>query len=80
MDYVPALGGTAGLIAFAGLLIWRLVRLSVEQETRLLQPAYHRIEALERRTEALENENELCQRRLGKTLFALASHGIEVPE
>lgn len=76
----PVFGGVGALFTAAGVLIWRLVNLSVDQEDRLLQPAYKRIEALETRMRAAEIEHEVCRRDLAKALFTLRVHGFEIEE
>ena len=69
-------GGVAGLFAAALMLIWRVVRLGVDQEDRLLKPAYDRIASLEKRIGCLEEEQRQCQRQRAQAFHLLRLNGI----
>lgn len=73
-------GGAGGALFTAiGLLIWRLVKLGVDQEDRLLTPCYQRVARLEARNESLERVARRRESQLGIATFLLNSHGIDVP-
>lgn len=73
-------GGVAGLFSVALVLIWRLVRLGVDQEDRLLRPAYRRIDELQQRVEFLEEAQRRCQRERADYLYLLRTNGIAIPK
>jgi len=77
-DLIPA-AGISGLFGTLAILIWRIVRLGVDQEQRLLKPAYERIERLEKRLGNLEREHRGCQEERATYRFLLESHGIAIP-
>lgn len=72
--------GIVGLFATAALLIWRLVRLGVNAETRLLNPAYERITQLEERIGALEKAQRDCEQIRARALYLLRVNGISTEE
>lgn len=73
-------GGIVGMGGVAALLIFRLVRLGVNQEARLLTPCYDRVDLLEKRLEAVERKQRDCDRRLAHALYLLRFHNIEFEE
>ena len=70
-------GGLAGLFTAATFLVWRLIRLSTEQQEALLAPAYERIRALEKRLRSVEADNRTCQAQLAYALRTLRYHNLE---
>lgn len=72
-------GSLLSIFGAAGVLIWRLVRLGVNQEDRLLKPAYDRIDVLEDRVAQLEEAERRCQRERADYLYLLRSNGIRIP-
>lgn len=71
-------GGIAGLAAVALLLIWRIVRLGIDQEKRLLTPAYEQIDKLEKRIEHLEIRQRECEDERARFHFLLRINGIPI--
>lgn len=78
-DWVAG-SGIVGFVTTAGLLIWRIVRLGMDQEERLLSPCYDRIHDLENRITTLETEQRRCQRDRARAVYLLRVNGIEFEE
>ncbi len=79
MDWVPA-GGIASLFGVLAFLIFRIVRLGVNQEAALLTPAYDEIQRLRAERDQREKAERVCQHEKSRLRLLLIEHGIPVPD
>lgn len=72
--------GGAGIVIVLLGLIYKVMRLGVNQEKALVAPAYRRIKTLEDRMEMLEAEQRKCRQSLGRAMYLLAKNNIPFDE